>query len=127
MAGTFLIRRISTFLRFSSLSRSRNELVAPKKSGPDISYTRALAGTFFKSVCSDISLSSKSSLYTHALTSATSDILFIKRKAASTMPTSIATTRSKNTVRTKVTIRTVISLFGAALIICPNVRQPLML
>ena len=55
------------------------------------------------------------SVYFHALISAVSAIRFINNNAASTTPISIATTRSKNTVKKKVATRTMMSLFGAVL------------
>ncbi len=48
-----------------------------------------------------------------ALTLVTSDIRFMKRKAAATSPTSTATVRSTSTVRKKVSRSTMTSLFGA--------------
>lgn len=55
------------------------------------------------------------SVYFHALISAVSAIRFIKSRAANTTPISMATTRSKNTVKKKVATRTMMSLLGAIL------------
>ena len=54
-------------------------------------------------------------MYFHALISAVSAIRFMKSKAARTTPISIATTRSKNTVKKKVATSTIMSLLGALL------------
>ena len=76
---------------------------------------------------SDNFSSSEDPIYVHCRTSAISDIRFKKRKAASTMPNSIAITKSKNNVNKKVIIKTAMSLFGAVFIMRTKVRHPLIL
>ena len=55
------------------------------------------------------------SVYFHAYISAVSAMRFINKRAARTTPISIATTRSKKTVRKKVATSTMMSLLGALL------------
>ena len=87
---------------------------AAKNSGPLISKTRIVCG-ISRSFSASPGVTSGSSGYFHAVTSAVSAIRFMKSMAASTTPTSIAITRSKNTVSRKVATSTMTSLFGAVL------------
>ncbi len=97
---------------------------AAKNIGPEISYTSVCAGT---SLSVMLSGSSSSSTYFQPSTSMTSLMRFMKRIAASRIPTSIAATRSNTTVRTKVVTSTMISLFGDDLQRLTKVLQPHML
>ena len=127
MAGTLLIRRITTLMS-GSVEICINLSAAAKNMGPLISYTRVCFGTLRRLILSgSLSSSIASPRYSQLLISATSDILFRKRSAAITMPTSIATTRSKITVNTKVTVSTAISLLGDDFTRRRNSLQPDML
>jgi hypothetical protein len=111
IAGTRSITTISTFARRSTAPIvSRNFSAAPKKNGPSISYTSTPFGTSApRSPASPASPSSRVS----AVTLVTSAMRSMKRNAASTIPTWIATVRSTATVSTKVVSSTATSLRGA--------------
>ena len=87
---------------------------AAKNIGPHISNTLIECGISLNFYASPGVISGES-VYFHAFISAVSAILFMNNKAARTTPISIATTRSKNTVRKKVTTSTMMSLLGALL------------
>ena len=117
IAGTWRMRRISTLGR--SAMRPRRSLkvsAAPKKNGPVISYTSTPGGTTRRRTAlgspSKSSVGSWSSCVS-ALTLVTSAMRRMNRKAASTIPTSIATVRSHSTVSRNVVSSTATSLFGA--------------
>ena len=99
----------STFLIWLS-----NLDAAPKKKGPFISNTSTPAGTSFLSIEFESGFSSSSSISrVTTLILETSAILFINNKIERTIPISIASVRSKITVRKKVVSKTITSLFGA--------------
>ena len=137
-AGTARIRRIRHLVTsFTSIWLMRS--AAPKNNGPVSSYTassigiwRSLAGlissaaafncasstdiVFFAPLEASSSsrfCSSTSSTWSQLLTPISSLMRFMNSRQESTMPTSIATTRSKTTVKKNVITRTAISLFGA--------------
>lgn len=87
---------------------------AAKNIGPQISKTLMECG-MSRSFSASPGVMSGESVYFHALISAVSAIRFIKSRAANTTPISMATTRSKNTVKKKVATRTMMSLLGAIL------------
>ena len=97
-----------------SLVIVRISSAAAKNSGPLISNTRIECG-MSRIFSASPGVTSGSSAYFQAVISAVSAIRFINKSAASTTPTSMATTRSKNTVRKNVATSTIISLFGAVL------------
>ena len=99
---------------FKSLS------AAPKNMGPVISYTTVFFGTFIMVP----SGSSSGSTYFQPETSVTSLMRFMNRIQVKIRPTSMATTRSNNTVNTKVKTSTKISLLGAVLQRFTNSLQP---
>ena len=90
-----------------------NLVGSSKNIGPQISNT--LMSVEYHEFSASPGVMSGESVYFHALISAVSAIRFINNNAASTTPISIATTRSKNTVKKKVATRTMMSLFGAVL------------
>ena len=105
-----------------------NISAAPKKNGPLISYTCTPSGTARRRTA--LGSDSKSSLGSvnscvNTLMFVTSAMRRMKRKAASTIPTSIATVRSTSTVSRKVVSKTATSLFGARNS-APKVRHSLM-
>ena len=120
---TLLILRTRAFV--SSLGEICSIFPADAKNiGPEISYTRVCSGSTLKSMLSGSFSGSKSF---QPSTCVTSLILFMKRTAARSTPTSIATTRSNITVRAKVIRRTTMSLLGELLTSLTNLLQPLML
>ena len=127
IAGTPRILIMTTFIS-DSICMSINLSAAAKNIGPITSYTKVLSGTFFRLILSGSLFSSISSpIYFQLLTSVTSAILLRKRSAAITIPTSIATTRSKTTVSNIVVSNTNISDFGECLTRLTISLQPLIL
>ena len=113
MAGTLRIRMTTTFVWWLLLML-KIWSAAAKNIGPQISKTLMECG-MSRSFSASPGVISEESVYFHALMSAVSAIRFINNSAASTTPISIATTRSKKTVRKKVATRTIMSLLGAVL------------